>query len=102
MHDSSRGRFNVQAGIMEEMMDDTLDMQEDEDIEEEADAEVDKVLFELTDGKLGVVGSVGTELPVSVCLSSSIDLELTKLHRHSKQGRKRKRQREQWNNIGNN
>ena len=53
-----------QAGVMEEMVDDTLEMQEDDEIEEEADAEVDKVLFELTDGKLGEAGSVGTELPV--------------------------------------
>jgi len=50
---------------MEEMLEDTLDMEEDEEIEEEADAEVDKVLFELTNGKLGEAGSVGTELPVS-------------------------------------
>jgi len=79
---------------MEEMMDDTLDMQEDEDIEEQADAEVDKVLFELTDGKLGVVGSVGTELPVSACLSSSsIDLELTNFtDTASKAGRRRDRE----------
>jgi hypothetical protein len=78
---------------MEEMMDDTLDMQEDEDIEEEADAEVDKVLFELTDGKLGMVGSVGTELPVSVCLSSSIDLDLTNFtDTASKAGRGRDRE----------
>ena len=51
---------------MEEMLEDTLDMQEDEEIEEEADAEVDKVLFELTDGKLGQAGTVSTELPVSL------------------------------------
>jgi hypothetical protein len=50
---------------MEEMMEETLEMDEDEEVEEEADAEVDKVLFELTDGKLGVVGSVANELPVS-------------------------------------
>ena len=50
---------------MEEMMEETLDMDEDEEIEQEADAEVDKVLFELTNGKLGEAGSVGTELPVS-------------------------------------
>lgn len=49
---------------MEEMLEDTLDMDEDEELEEEADAEVDKVLFELTNGKLGEAGSVGTELPV--------------------------------------
>lgn len=47
------------------MMDDTLAMDEDEELEEEADAEVDKVLFDLTNGKLGQAGSVQTELPVS-------------------------------------
>lgn len=41
-----------------------LDSQEDEEIEQEADAEVDKVLFDLTNGKLGQAGTVGTELPV--------------------------------------
>lgn len=50
---------------MEEMMDDALDMNEDEELEEEADAEVDKVLAELTDGKLGQAGAVGTGVPVS-------------------------------------
>jgi charged multivesicular body protein 3 len=55
-----------QAGVMEEMLDDTLDMDEDQELEEEADAEVDKVLFEITNGKLGEAGSVGVDLPVSV------------------------------------
>ena len=50
---------------MEEMMEETMDMVDDDEIEEEADAEVDKVLFELTDGKLGQAGRVGGELPVS-------------------------------------
>lgn len=50
---------------MEEMIEESLDLQEDEEIEEEADAEVNKVLFELTDGKLGQAGKVATELPVS-------------------------------------
>lgn len=50
---------------MEEMLEDTLEMDEEEEIEEEADAEVDKVLFELTNGKLGQAGTVGAELPVS-------------------------------------
>lgn len=53
----------TKAGILEEMLEDTLDMEEDEELEEEADAEVDKVLFDLTDGKLGLAGPVGTELP---------------------------------------
>ena len=50
---------------MEDMLEDMLEMDEDEEITEEADAEVDKVLFELTNGKLGQAGAVGTELPVS-------------------------------------
>ena len=50
---------------MEEMLEDTLDLEEDEELEEEADAEVDKVLFELTNGKLGEAGTVDKELPVS-------------------------------------
>ncbi|KIJ70512.1 hypothetical protein HYDPIDRAFT_105262 [Hydnomerulius pinastri MD-312] len=53
----------TKAGIMEEMLEDTLEMDEDEEIMEEADAEVDKVLFELTNGKLGQAGTVGAELP---------------------------------------
>lgn len=50
------------------MLEDTLDMEEDEELEEEADAEVDKVLFELTNGKLGEAGSVDRELPVSAVI----------------------------------
>lgn len=57
------------AGILEEMLDDTLEMEDDEELEEEADAEVDKVLFELTNGKLGEAGSAGVELPVCEFLS---------------------------------
>lgn len=49
---------------MEEMLDDTLEMDDEEEIEEEADEEVDKVLFDLTNGKLGQAGTVQTELPV--------------------------------------
>ncbi|KAI9574467.1 vacuolar sorting protein Vps24 [Boletus coccyginus] len=53
----------TKAGIMEEMLDDMLEMDEEEELEEEADAEIDKVLFELTNGKLGQAGTVGEELP---------------------------------------
>ncbi|KAF9821148.1 hypothetical protein IEO21_00756 [Rhodonia placenta] len=53
----------TKAGIMEEMLDDTLEMDDEEEIEEEADEEVDKVLFDLTNGKLGQAGTVQTELP---------------------------------------
>ncbi|KAF8897584.1 vacuolar sorting protein VPS24 [Infundibulicybe gibba] len=53
----------TKAGVMEEMMEDTLEMDDDEELVEEADAEVDKVLFDLTNGKLGQAGSVGTDIP---------------------------------------
>jgi hypothetical protein len=47
------------------MVDDTLDNLEDEgELDAEADEEVEKVLFEITDGKLGQAGKVGTDLPV--------------------------------------
>ena len=49
---------------MEEMIDDTLAMEDDEELEEEADAEVDKVLYDLTEGKLGQAGTVKEDLPV--------------------------------------
>ena len=48
---------------MEEMMDEVLEDDEDE-LEEEADAEVEKVLYDITDGKLGAAGTVKDELPV--------------------------------------
>ncbi|GBE79728.1 vacuolar sorting protein Vps24 [Sparassis latifolia] len=64
----------TKAGILEEMMDDTLEMEDDEEIEEEADAEVDKVLFDLTNGKLGQAASVETELP---SLQDKVDEEET-------------------------
>ncbi|KAJ3262340.1 Charged multivesicular body protein 3 [Boothiomyces macroporosus] len=41
------------------------EMMKDEDIEEEAQEEVDKVLFELTDGLLGEGGIVGQDLPAT-------------------------------------
>lgn len=44
----------MKAGIIEEMMEDTFESMEDTDeMEEAAQAEVDKVLWELTEGKLG-------------------------------------------------
>jgi len=44
----------MKAGIIEEMLDETMDSIEDsEEMEEQAQTEVDKVLWEITDGKLG-------------------------------------------------
>ncbi|KAI8079123.1 Snf7-domain-containing protein [Gilbertella persicaria] len=52
----------TKAGIMEEMIGDTMEMMDDEDIEEAADEEVNNVLFQITDGLLGEAGSVGPAL----------------------------------------
>ncbi|KAG6451222.1 charged multivesicular body protein 3 [Manduca sexta] len=44
----------MRAGIIEEMLDDTMSsMEDEEEMEEAAQTEVDKVLWELTQGKLG-------------------------------------------------
>ncbi|ORY72647.1 charged multivesicular body protein 3, partial [Neocallimastix californiae] len=55
----------TKAGIIDEMVSDTLEMNEEEGIEEEAEEEVEKVLFELTNGLLGEAGSVGESLNTS-------------------------------------
>ncbi len=44
--------FHKQAGIIEEMIEDTFEGLEDDDIEEAAQEEVDKILWELTSGTL--------------------------------------------------
>ncbi|XP_076035732.1 vacuolar protein sorting 24 [Oratosquilla oratoria] len=51
MQDMSREM--MKAGIIEEMLEDTFDALEPEELEEEADEEVDKVLWEITAGQLG-------------------------------------------------
>jgi len=72
-------------------MEETLDsIGEDDELEEEADAEVDKVLFELTDGKLGQAGRVGAELPVSHSFYSILK---TLMGRHRKRMKMRMRKR---------
>lgn len=49
----------TKAGILEEMIEETMESIEDsEAIEEEASEEVDKILWELTDGKLGEAPAV--------------------------------------------
>ena len=41
----------MKAGIIEEMLEDTMEGLEDDDLEEAADTEVEKVLWELTKGR---------------------------------------------------
>ncbi|PWZ00769.1 hypothetical protein BCV70DRAFT_211531 [Testicularia cyperi] len=66
----------TKAGIMEELMEDALDsgvLGEDEDeMEEEAQDEVDKVLYQLTDGKLGQA-STTDHLPDLAIPESKVD-----------------------------
>ncbi|KAJ8928463.1 hypothetical protein NQ314_018968 [Rhamnusium bicolor] len=44
----------MKAGIIEEMLDETMeDLEDTEELEEAAQTEIDKVLFEITEGKIG-------------------------------------------------
>lgn len=52
----------MKAGIMDEMVSDTLDLGELEDFEDEADEEVNKILSEITGEQFKQVGQVPTEL----------------------------------------
>lgn len=84
---------------MEEMLEDTLQMEDDEELEEEADAEVDKVLYDLTEGKLGQAGTVKDELPVCDlwhvrrCIDSG-------LCSHCRTRWRTKRRRGRWSSTG--
>ncbi|KAF9283376.1 Charged multivesicular body protein 3 [Linnemannia elongata] len=55
----------MKAGIIDEMLQDTMESMDDDEIEEEAEEEVNKVLFQITDGLLGeaplAAGSLPTE-----------------------------------------
>ncbi|KAJ2399185.1 Vacuolar protein-sorting-associated protein 24 [Coemansia sp. RSA 2559] len=48
----------MKAGIIDEMTEDMLESIDDADVEEEAEAEVDRVLAEVTEGMLGTVNPV--------------------------------------------
>ena len=43
----------IKAGIIEEMIQETIEYSDSDDIEDAAQEEVDKVLYELTDGLFG-------------------------------------------------
>ncbi|RZF43266.1 hypothetical protein LSTR_LSTR001527 [Laodelphax striatellus] len=69
----------MRAGIIEEMLEDTMSSMEDpEEMEEEAQEEVDKVLWELTAGALGQAPAAVTDnLPAgaAVAAGASIDVD---------------------------
>lgn len=71
---------------MSEMIEEAMEGTEDDELEEEADAEVDKVLFEITDGKLG---EVKTDLPVCASFLYSLSLLLTRFIGSIPRGRRR-------------
>lgn len=69
-------REMTKAGILEEMIDETMESLEDsEEIEEEAQGEVDKILWELTDGKLGEAPSVPLATPSDPAASKAEESE---------------------------
>lgn len=51
----------MQAGIIEEMIQDSFDAVEEDGIEDEADAEVEKILSEITSGLLGQAAAAPTK-----------------------------------------
>ena len=52
--------YTSQAGILEEMLEDTMESLDPEDDEEEVDAAVENILFELTEGKWHCVYSLNS------------------------------------------
>jgi len=67
----------MKAGIIEEMLEDTMEGLEDtEELEEAAQEEVDKVLWEITAGQLGQAPAMVTDtLPVPEPVSAEADDE---------------------------
>eukprot|EP00038_Savillea_parva_P006874 m.166476 g.166476 ORF g.166476 m.166476 type:complete len:211 (-) comp12692_c0_seq1:1295-1927(-) len=64
-------REMMKAGVIEEMVGDTMDTMDDEDLLEAADEEVEKVLYDITAGEMGKLpekggGALVSELPDSV------------------------------------
>lgn len=49
--------------MIEDMMQDSMNMLDSDDVEDLADAEVDAVLFEITKGELGKAGKVPVRAP---------------------------------------
>lgn len=63
----------MKAGIIEEMLDETMsEMEDSEEMEEEAQDEIDKVLWELTQGELGKAPSAVTDSLPSTAPESSL------------------------------
>lgn len=59
----------MKAGIIGEMVSDSFEMLDNDDIDELADQEVDKVLFEITEGQFGSISEIDDKLADRVCIS---------------------------------
>lgn len=69
-------REMMKAGIIEEMMEDTFESMEDDDVEEAASEEVEKILWEITSGELGKAGPVASSaLPTEPQGATALDNE---------------------------
>merc|ERR1711990_895981 len=63
---TSMSKEMTKMGIIDEMMDDAMSSLDPEDIEEAADTEIEKVLYELTEGAIGSMPAAGsTNLPTA-------------------------------------
>ncbi|KAG0050985.1 Vacuolar protein-sorting-associated protein 24 [Gryganskiella cystojenkinii] len=56
-------REMMKAGLIDEMVQDTMEAMDDDEIEEEAEEEVNNVLFQITDGLLGEATVAAGSLP---------------------------------------
>jgi len=67
-------REMMKAGIIEEMLEDTMEgITDNDELEEEADAEIDKVLFELTAGTLGAApAAIKDTLPAPAAATEDV------------------------------
>eukprot|EP00112_Aurelia_sp_Birch-Aquarium-sp1_P005600 Seg164.14 transcript_id=Seg164.14/GoldUCD/mRNA.D3Y31 product="Charged multivesicular body protein 3" protein_id=Seg164.14/GoldUCD/D3Y31 len=76
-------REMMKAGIMEEMIEDTFESLEDDDMEEAAQEEVDKILFEITSGVLGTAAPVASnelpEEPIGATASTDNDEQISEM-----------------------
>lgn len=68
----------MKAGIIEEMIEETIDSAldtDDVDVDKVADAEIEKVILEITQGKLSTLPSVSNSLPAVSQAASAAALE---------------------------
>ena len=63
------------AGLIEEMVNDTMEGMDEEGLDEAADKEVDTVLYELTEGILGKAPAV-PDTSILVCTPSALHVPL--------------------------